>query len=45
MSRAFSSCRPAVGVSDSAVKDQREQKIVAELTHIREYFRRRVANR
>ncbi|MFT3691996.1 MAG: SRPBCC family protein [Kofleriaceae bacterium] len=32
-------------VSDSAVKDQREQKIVAELTHIREYFRRRVANR
>lgn len=32
-------------VSDGAVKDQREQKIVAELTHIREYFRRRVANR
>lgn len=32
-------------VSDSDVKQQREQKITAELSQMREYFRRRVANR
>ncbi|HET9993055.1 MAG TPA: SRPBCC family protein [Kofleriaceae bacterium] len=32
-------------VSDAAVKEQREHKISAELTQMREYFRRRVANR
>jgi uncharacterized membrane protein len=32
-------------VSESDVKAQREQKITAELSQMREYFRRRVANR
>jgi uncharacterized membrane protein len=31
--------------SESEVRDQREHKIVADLTHIRDYFRRRVADR
>jgi hypothetical protein len=32
-------------VSENDVKTQRESKITAELTHMRDYFRRRVANR
>ena len=32
-------------ISESEVKAQRESKITAELTHMRDYFRRRVANR
>ncbi len=32
-------------VSDQDVREQREHKLVAELSHMREYFRRRVADR
>jgi uncharacterized membrane protein len=32
-------------VSERTVREQREAKIVADLSHIREYFRRQVANR
>ena len=32
-------------ISESDVKAQRESKITAELSHMRDYFRRRVANR
>lgn len=32
-------------ISDRAVREQREHKIAAELTQMREYFRRRVADR